>query len=100
MYEAMNSTNSKKAARIRKEIESAQQQRQSRKQSQIDRLQRELNTESYRRMINRFEQVFHSNLSEFVSQLKSDSDGRYHSHLENLCIRLDYNGYVSRSMKS
>jgi hypothetical protein len=42
--------------------------------------------------------VFNSNLSEFMSQLMSDSNSHAHTHLANLCVRLDYNGYVSRSM--
>ena len=75
------------------------QQRKVRKQRQIDMLQRELRTETYKNMIIRFEQVFNSNLSEFMKQLMADSEGRYHTHLSNLCVRLDYNGFVTRSMR-
>lgn len=70
-----------------------------RKQKQIDRLQNELQTENYKHMVTKFEEVFNTHLSEFMSLLMSNSDGRYHTHLSNLCIRLDYNGYVTRSMK-
>jgi len=75
------------------------EERKLRKQNQIDQLQHKLNTESYKRMISRFQQVFDSNLSEFMTQLISDNDGRYHTHLSNLCIRLDFNGFVTKSMK-
>ena len=52
-------------------------------------------------MVAKFEEVFDTHLSEFMVLLMSDSDGRYHStHLSNLCVRLDYNGYVTRSMKN
>ena len=76
------------------------EQRRIQKQKQIDKLERELNSDSYRRMIARFEQVFNSNLSEFMMQLMSDSNSHAHNHLANLCVRLDYNGYVTHSMKN
>ena len=85
----------KKMKQIQK---NSMEERKLRKQKQVDRLQYELNTESYKRMISRFEQVFDSNLSEFMTQLISDNDGRYHTHLSNLCIRLDFNGFVTKSM--
>lgn len=85
--------------KIRDTLVAAQLKRQEQKQKQIDRLKRELNTESYKRMISRFEQVFNSNLSDFMTQLKqSESINRQHTHLANLGMRLDYNGYVTRSM--
>lgn len=62
------------------------------------RVERELSNGSYMKMISRFEEVFNENLGEFMSELQSDKDGRYHIHRTNLCIRLDYNGYVSQSM--
>lgn len=97
MYEVMEGTDKKKK-KIREAIEAEKEERRRRKQKQVDRLHHELNTESYKRMITRFEQVFNLNLREFMSQLMSDSDGRYHTHLSNLCTRLDYNGYLTSSM--
>jgi len=98
MYEVMEGPDSKKK-KVREAIEAEKEERRRRKQKQIDRLNHELNTESYKRMISRFEQVFNLNLSEFMSQLMSDSDGRYHTHLANLCTRLDFNGYLTSSIK-
>lgn len=99
MYETAGPImNEKKEKKIREALMALGQQRKARKQKQIAMLQRELSTESYKNMISRFEQVFNSNLSEFMTQLMKDSEGRYHSHLSNLCVRLDYNGYVTRSM--
>ncbi len=99
MYETAGPhMNEKKEKKIREALMALGQQRKARKQKQIVMLQRELSTESYKNMISRFEQVFNSNLSEFMTQLMKDSEGRYHSHLSNLCVRLDYNGYVTRSM--
>ena len=98
IFESIDDTSVNKK-KMRHALLAAQEQRRARKKKQIDRLQRELNTESYKKMIVRFEQVFNTHLSEFMSQLMSDSDGGYHSHLSNLCIRLDFNGYVTSSMK-
>ena len=99
MYETAGILNDRKEKKIRETLMAMNQQRKLRKQKQIDMLRRELQTESYQNMISRFEQVFNSNLSEFMVQLMADSEGRYHNHLSNLCIRLDYNGFVTRSMK-
>ena len=99
MYETAGVLNDKKEKRIREALMALSQQRKVRKQRQIDMLQRELRTETYKNMIIRFEQVFNSNLSEFMKQLMADSEGRYHTHLSNLCVRLDYNGFVTRSMR-
>ncbi len=85
---------------MKESIKSAQDQRRLQKKQQVEKLYRELNTESYKKMITRFEQVFNSNLSEFMTQLKSDSDSHAHTHLANLAVRLDYNGYVTKSMGS
>mmetsp|Transcript_18861 Transcript_18861/g.28678 ORF Transcript_18861/g.28678 Transcript_18861/m.28678 type:complete len:989 (+) Transcript_18861:247-3213(+) len=95
MYEGLSAAREKK---MTDSIKAAQEQRRLQKQRQVEKLQRELNTESYKRMITRFEQVFNSNLSEFMTQLMSDSNSHAHTHLQNLCVRLDYNGFVTRSM--
>jgi len=58
---------------------------------------REVSGESYQRMVTRFEEVFSGNLRDFMVQLTS-SDDLYHTHKVNLCIRLDYNGYVTSSL--
>jgi len=84
-----------KQRKMKAELLESQQKRKLRNQEQMNRLRRELSTESYKKMIKRFEEVFHSNLTEFMSLLSKNSDGHYNSHLFNLCIRLDYNGYLS-----
>jgi len=92
-------TEQRQQRRSQKALQEAREKRLARKQKQIDRLQKELQTENYQHMVEKFEEVFNTHLSEFMSLLISDSDGRYHTHLANLCVRLDYNGYVTRSMK-
>jgi gamma-tubulin complex component 2 len=93
--------NEKREKKIRDKILAAQEHRQIQKQKQTERLKRELNTESYKRMILRFEQVFNLNLSDFMKQLRqSESSTQYHTHLANLCMRLDYNGYVTKTMEA
>mmetsp|Transcript_17847 Transcript_17847/g.40562 ORF Transcript_17847/g.40562 Transcript_17847/m.40562 type:complete len:144 (+) Transcript_17847:4389-4820(+) len=62
------------------------------------RMKKEVLSDPYRRMINKFVEVFDSNLSKFMTQLLEDSRIQNHSHLTNLCTRLDYNGFVTRSM--
>jgi len=98
MFETADSSSIKREHRMKEIMAAQKKERLLQKQKQIDKLERELKSDSYRRMISRFEQVFNSNLSEFMSQLMSDSNSHAHTHLANLCVRLDYNGYVSRSM--
>jgi len=99
MFDSIDSTSVKREKMVKEKFAALKEQKRIQKQKQVDKLERELNTDSYRRMISRFEQVFNSNLSEFMTQLMSDSNGSAHTHLQNLCVRLDYNGYVTRSMK-
>jgi hypothetical protein len=99
MYESLDSVSVKREKRMNERIAAEKEQKRMQKQKQIDKLERELNSDSYRRMILRFEQVFNSNLSEFMTQLMSDSNSHAHTHLANLCVRLDYNGFVTRSMR-
>jgi len=99
MYEFTDSVSVKREKRMNERIAAEKEQKRMQKQKQIDKLERELNSDSYRKMILRFEQVFNSNLSEFMTQLMSDSNSHAHTHLANLCVRLDYNGFVTRSMK-
>jgi hypothetical protein len=84
--------------KLRAMVAMSQEKRVNRIKKQAERIERELNKDSYKRMIVRFNEVFNSNLGEFMTQLMSDADGRYHTHLSNLCTRLDYNGFVTQSM--
>jgi gamma-tubulin complex component 2 len=71
--------------------------RLDRVQRQSARIEREVCGEPYQRMITRFEEVFTKNLKDFMIQI-NNSDDIYHTHKVNLCIRLDYNGYITSSL--
>lgn len=48
--------------------------------------------------IESFTQKFDQHLGDFMRRLYEDSRAQLnHSHLANLCTRLDYNGYLSRT---
>ena len=83
---------------LRKIVNEDKEERRQRIEKQTARVERELNNESYKRMIKRYCQVFDSNLSEFMLTLHSQPSGRFQSHLANLCIRLDFNGFVTHQM--
>ena len=63
-----------------------------------DRILQEYRTENYQHMIKKFDQVFTSHLAEFMKNLNSDYGQRSNSHLTNLFMQLDYNGFVSSSL--
>lgn len=85
-------------AAVRDAIHSFKQDRETRLKKQKRRVGRELSSESYRRMVGRFEEVFSAYLSEFMLQLNSDAGTAFQEHKTNLCIRLDYNGFLSSSI--
>jgi len=72
------------------------QARSERVKQQTARVRREITSDSYQRMIQRFDQVFSEHLSDFMVRLKY-SDAAIDNKL-NLCSRLDYNGYLSRAL--
>lgn len=74
------------------------EERSLRMHKQAARVERELANESYKRMISRFDEVFTENLATFMKQLLSASTEEHHSQKANLCIRLDYNGFVTKEM--
>jgi gamma-tubulin complex component 2 len=82
---------------LKESMQNDRDERQRRVQEQTARVERELSGDSYQKMITRFDEVFSDNLREFVLQL-TESDDVYHTHKVNLCIRLDYNGYVTSAM--
>lgn len=84
---------------LREAMNSFKQDRQHRLKKQRRRVGRELSSESYRKMVVRFDEVFSAYLAEFMTQLNSGGTGTlYHAHKTNLCIRLDYNGFLSSSI--
>jgi len=89
---------SKQSAKLLQDsLKHAQTERLKRVRRQGARVEREVSSESYQRMVTRFEEVFSGNLRDFMVQLTS-SDDLYHTHKVNLCQRLDYNGYVTGSL--
>lgn len=83
---------------LRKIVTRDQEERRLRVEKQTARVARELHNESYKRMIKRYGEVFDSNLTEFMQSLQSQPNGRFQSHIANLCIRLDFNGFVTQRM--
>ena len=65
--------------------------------SHLGAVKRELSNSMYKQMVRRYEDVFNSYMVDFVKKLREDS--LFHSHLSNLCTRLDYNGYITQKMK-
>jgi len=72
------------------------------------KMRNELESDAYRRMIKRISQVFDSKLAEFMTRLmgttgnyddhtNNSASSQYHSHLANLYMRLDYNGFIVHS---
>ena len=66
-------------------------------QRQTRRVGREICSESYKRMITRFEEVFSADLATFMRQL-SGHTAASGGIVTNLGIRLDWNGFVSKKM--
>lgn len=50
-------------------------------------------------MIENFKRNFDENLQLFMSQLLDKSHLQFHSHLSNLCTRLDYNGFYTEYLR-
>jgi gamma-tubulin complex component 2 len=60
-----------------------------------EEVKRGLVADSYTQMVKRFAASFDSLLASFMQKLFADAHSQYHSHLTNLCTRLDYNGFWS-----
>lgn len=82
---------------LHESLQRARADRTKRVQRQSARVEREVCGESYCRMVTRFDEVFSKNLKDFMVQLTSSND-LFHTHKVNLCIRLDYNGYITSSL--
>ena len=53
----------------------------------------QVDCEDYKAVITKFGIRLDGYLEEFMRRLWDDSKAQFHSHLSNLCTRLDYNGY-------
>lgn len=89
-----------KPKKMRSIIVSVRNERKRRISILTARMQKAILSDNYQKMIERFIQVFDTQLNDFMKQLMADSNVHYHSHLSNLCTRLDFNGFVTRSMNT
>jgi len=64
-----------------------------------EEVKRDLVQDQYKDMVARFSESFDNLLGDFMEKLFHDAHTQYHSHLSNLCTRLDFNGYWSEKGK-
>ena len=81
--------------KLRRALMSVKEERDILHQRQTRRVGREICSESYKRMIRRFEEVFSADLSAFMIQLNSHTSSGI---VANLGIRLDWNSFLSNSI--
>jgi hypothetical protein len=81
--------------RLSRALASMKEEREAVHHRQTRRVGREVASESYKRMIQRFDEVFNADLADFMMQLNSHTASGI---VANLGIRLDYNGYVTSSI--
>jgi len=80
---------------LRQAFSATREERQMILNRQTRRVGREVYSESYQRMVQRFDEVFNQDLANFMTELNLHASS---SVVANLGIRLDYNGYVSGTM--
>lgn len=91
---ATSQSNSRDKKKLRRSLLLVKEERDILLQRQTRRVGREICSESYKRMISRFEEVFSADLSVFMMQLNSHTSSGI---VANLGIRLDWNGFVSKT---
>lgn len=84
--------------RLRKTLLLVKEERDILLQRQTRRVGREICSESYKRMIGRFDEVFSADLTSFMRQLNGHTSSA--GIVTNLGIRLDWNGYITNKMSS
>jgi gamma-tubulin complex component 2 len=72
---------------------SEREEHKARRQKQASVIERELKNDTFQRMVKRHEEVFDDNVDEFMGKLRTKVG--HQSQITNLCIRLDYNGFIS-----
>lgn len=87
---------SKDKKALRQALVSSRDEREILVQRQTRRVGREVSSESYKRMIARFDEVFSADLADFMMLLNSHTTAGL---VANLGVRLDYNGYITSSMQ-
>ena len=86
----------KLADRASKERTANMELRRTRRRVQSEHIRRVVSQPSYRNMITRSQRTFDKILRTFMTSLMSKAaQGEFHSHLSNLCTRLDYNSYYT-----
>ena len=86
---------SKEKRALRRALTASREERVMHVQKQNRKVGREVSSESYIRMVERFDEVFSADLADFMIQLNSHTATGI---MANLAIRLDYNGYVTSSI--
>ncbi|CAJ1966715.1 unnamed protein product [Cylindrotheca closterium] len=81
---------------IHMELMSTKKERQALNDRQTRRVGREVISESFQRMVGRFGEVFNADLSDFMKELNQYTASGL---VANLGVRLDYNGYVTSTIK-
>jgi gamma-tubulin complex component 2 len=81
-------------AQLAQQVNDRQKLRNSRIKVQEQHVRAIVTQDSYRAMIRRSQTTFDTMLDQFMDELlREATHGEYHSHLSNLCTRLDFNGY-------
>jgi hypothetical protein len=81
--------------RLLRALDSVKEERMMLLHRQTRRVGREVCSESYQKMVRRFEEVFRADLALFMMQLNAHTAS---GMVANLALRLDWNGYVTDSI--
>ena len=82
--------------KVRKAIKTTIKEREALNERQTKKVGREIISESYKKMVHRFDEVFSADLVDFMMQLNAHTTSGLVAHLG---IRLDYNGYITASLQ-
>ena len=82
---------------LHKSLNKLKQEQVNYQHRQTRKVGREVSSDSYKRMVSRFDEVFNADLADFMMQLNSHTASGL---VANLGIRLDYNGYVTSTIAS
>jgi sorbitol-specific phosphotransferase system component IIA len=82
---------------LRRNLVSLREERANLQYRQTRKVGREVASDSYKKMVARFDEVFNADLADFMMQLNTHTETGL---VANLGIRLDYNGYVTAAIAS
>jgi hypothetical protein len=83
--------------KLRRALNLVKEERAMLHHRQIRRVGREICSDSYKRMVRRFEEVFSADLALFMMQLNAQNAS---GMVANLGLRLDWNGFITSSISS